>query len=248
MKKIFIFLSVSILALNLMSQDWRKGRYLHTVPEYLVSVNTHAKMVMGDNAMLNPWGYGFTLEYLYKTGRPKDMLVSVAHGVGGHLGLSYFPGLVITQEAIGAYNPIRFDKFNSYNYMPIMATYNLFITTGLSHFIIGIDAGVNMMIRERDNKEGNYVSFHDSELNALEITRFLPSFSGYLGYSYELSTNFRLKAKVGVDYIMGYEYDGYREEYSLNEDGTVTSKIFRGHMTASGLLNLSASIGVAYSL
>lgn len=247
MKKIFIFLSVFLITFNLMADDWRMGKYLKTVPEYFLSVNANGKKMIGTNSELNPWGYGFTIEYLYKTGRKSDVKTSVAHGIGGHLGFSYFKGVDVTQEAIGANNPMSFDKFNSYNYMPIMLTYNFFITSGSSHFILGLDAGVNMMIREKDYKEEDFVTRYDG-LNSYKITRFIPSASGYIGYMYELTTNIRIKGKVGADYIMGYKFDGFKEEYILNNSNQLVSKEFRGKVETKGLINVSASIGLAYSL
>lgn len=254
MKKIFTFLLVSILAINVMAFDWRDGKYLVNPPEYLFSINPHGKMMLGDNAELNPWGFGFTMDYLYKTGRKQGYTVSTAHGVGGHLGLTYFRGVNIDYAAVGALNMVTFDKYNSYNYVPIMLTYNFFITAKRSHYILGVDAGVNMMIRERDYFDGEELIFYDGEgLNPYDVTRFLPTASAYFAYMYELTTNIRLKAQVGADYIMGYKFDGKKEIHTIHVDEdtgviTPTSQIIRHKMETDHLLNLSISLGFVYSL
>lgn len=248
MKKVFIFLSVCLLAFSVSADDWRTGRYMNPVPEYLLSVNLDGKMMMGKNADLNPWGYGFSVEYLYKTGRKRNMAVSTAHGFGGHIGMSYFNGLNIPFDAIGANNPVAFYKYESFSYVPAMITYNLFITNKRSHYIVGVDAGINLMIGERDFKKGDFVTYYNGE-NEIKLTHVLPSFSGYLGYMYELSPNLRLKGKIGVDYIMGYTFDGITSTYFKDPiTGQVVYGTRTGDFTAGGLLNLSASFGLVYSL
>ncbi|MBP1629560.1 MAG: hypothetical protein H6Q15_453 [Bacteroidetes bacterium] len=247
MKKVFIFLSVCMLAFSVSADDWRTGRYMNPVPEYLLSVNLDGKMMMGKNADLNPWGYGFSVEYLYKTGRKRNMVVSTAHGFGGKIGMSYFRGTDIPKDAVGSNNPVIFDQYKSFNYVPIMLSYNLFITHKRSHYILGVDAGINLMIRERDYADSTITYFNGE--NEIKLTRVLPSFSAYFGYMYELSPNLRLKGKVGMDYTMGYVFDGRTPTYTI---APITGQIIYGSKdrdyTTSGLLNLSASFGLVYSL
>lgn len=245
MKRAITFFMLSLLAISVFSQDWRRGKYKTTPPEYLVMLNADAKVMMGVNSELNPWAYGFTAGYQYMTGKKKGYITS-SHGLGGYIGLINFIGSKTDVLPIGAPHNITFYQYNTFNYVPIMLSYNYYLIRNKKMYFLGVDLGTQMMIKERDYKD-ELISYYDGD-NKINITRFLPSAKAYIGYMYQISTDFRLRAQVGADYIMGYTFDAkipftYRDEEGKYREGKLVGK-----KKTQGLLNISASIGVVYSL
>ncbi|MDR0970979.1 MAG: hypothetical protein LBM25_01165 [Bacteroidales bacterium] len=245
MKRVIIFFFVSFVALSLFSQDWRRAKYMMPVPEYLVSLNVGGKMMLGENADLNPWGMGFNASYQYKTGK-KEGLLTVGHGFGGSIGLTYFPGKSVRLESIGLPWDSKFTSYYSFSYVPIMLSYNFYLIHNNANFFIGIDAGVQMMIREKDYK--NTIISYYVGTNDIAITHFLPSGSLYLGCMYEISTNWRIQARVGAEYVHGYTFDATTPFYYRDIDGNYVQSSSFGKLKTKPLLNVFASVGVTYSL
>lgn len=245
MKRAITFFILSLLAVSVFSQGWRSGRYKTTPPEYLVILNADTKLMMGPNSELNPWGYGFTAGYQYMTGKKKGYITS-SHGFGGYLGLIHFVNSKTDVLPVGSPHNLTFYEYNNFNYVPIMLSYNYYMIRNKSIYFVGADLGVQMMIKERDYKD-EIISYYDGE-NKINITRFLPSAKAYIGYMYQISTDFRLRAQVGADYIMGYTFDAKIPFTYRDEEGNYLEGQLVGKKKTQGLLNISASIGVVYSL
>lgn len=245
MKKILFFFLINIVTINAFSQDWRKGSYMEAPPEYFIMLNLDGSMMMGQNADLNPMGYGFTVGYQYKTGRKKGY-TTTAHGLGGYLGYTYHRGANFDIEPIGTSYPLTFSKHNSFGYIPVMASYNFYITKKKMHYFLGLDAGIQMMVREKDYKN-ELISYYNVE-NEIKINHVLPNAKAYFGIMYELNTDLRLRAQVGADYTGGYTFEAMTPFYYRDRAGKTVISETSGKVKTQGLLNISASIGVAYSL
>ncbi|MBP6429150.1 MAG: hypothetical protein KA273_02000 [Bacteroidales bacterium] len=245
MKKILFFFLINIIAISAFSQDWRRGNYMDAPPEYFVMLNLDGNMMMGQNADLNPIGYGFTVGYQYKTGRKKGF-TTTAHGLGGYLGYTYHRGSNFNVEPIGTPYSLTFSKYNSFGYVPVMLSYNFYITKNRMHYFLGLDAGIQIMIREKDYKN-ELISYYNAE-NEIKITHVLPSAKAYFGGMYELNRDIRLRAQVGVEYVGGHTYDAMTPFYYRNQAGRAILVESSGKITTQGLLNVSASVGVVYSL
>jgi len=246
MKKILFFFLINIIAISAFSQDWRKGNYMEGPPEYFVILNMEGKMMMGENAELNPMGYGFTAGYQYKTARKKGY-TTTAHGLGAYLGYTYHRGVNIDFEAIGTPSTLTFSKYNSFGYVPIMLSYNFYITKNKMHYFLGLDAGIQMMIREKDYKN-DYISYYNVE-NEIKITHVLPAAKVYIGGMYEINRDFRLRAQIGADYTGGHTFnDALTPFYYRDRQGNPVLSQTIGIIKTQGLLHLTASIGFAYSL
>ncbi|MCK9162795.1 MAG: hypothetical protein WCR29_00750 [Bacteroidales bacterium] len=245
MKKILFFFLINIVAINVFSQDWRKGNYMATPPEYFIMLNTEGNMMMGQNADLNPLGYGFNVAYQYKSGRKKGY-TTTAYGLGLYLGYTYFKGANFDVEPIGTPYNLTFSKYNSFGYVPVMLSYNFYITKNKMHYFLGLDAGIKMMLREKDYKN-ELISYYNAE-NEIKITHVLPCAKAYIGGMYELNRDIRLRAQVGVDYTGGHTFEAMTPFYYRNQSGKPILSETSGKVTTQGLLNIFASIGVAYSL
>lgn len=245
MKKIFIFLMINVVAISMFAQDWRKGNYRNSPPEYLILVNVDGKKMMGENSDLNPWGYGFTAGYQYKTPRKKGSLTT-AHGFGGYLGFIHYSASDITSDAIGTSYTLAFSSYKNFSYVPMMLSYNFYLTHKKMYYFVGLDLGVQMMIGERDYKR-TMTSYYNGE-NEIKISRFLPSGKIYLGAMYEINQDFKLRAQVGLDYINGYKFDAVTPFFYRDRQGNIVEKSPTGEIPTVGLMNLSASIGFVYSL
>lgn len=245
MKKFFIFFLISFAALSAFSQDWRRGNYMAPPPEYFVMVNIDGKMMMGQNADLNPMGYGFTIAYQYKTGKKKGYLTS-AHGFGGYLGYIYYKGAEFEVEPIGTPYNLTFSKHNSFGYVPIMLSYNFYLTHKKIHYFIGLDAGFQLMIREKDYKN-LLISYYNAE-NEINVSHFLPSGKVYLGAMYEINRDFRIRGQVGLDYVNGYTFEAMTPFYYRDQRGNIIESTTSGKVKTQGLFNITASVGLVYSL
>ncbi|MDD4529748.1 MAG: hypothetical protein PHX48_07720 [Bacteroidales bacterium] len=245
MKKLLFFFLINIVAISAFSQDWRKGNYMTSPPEYFVMVNLDGKMMMGVNKDLNPMGYGFTAGYQYKTGRKKGY-VTTAHGLGGYLGYIYYRGSNFDVEPIGTPYSLTFSKYNSFGYVPVMLSYNFYITKKKMHYFIGLDAGIQLMIREKDYKN-QLISYYNAE-NEITINHVLPSGKVYLGAMYELNRDFRLRCQVGLDYVTGHTFEAMTPFFYRDEQGNTVLHQASGKITTQGLFNVSASVGLVYSL
>jgi hypothetical protein len=245
MKKIFIFLMINIVAISMFAQDWRKGNYRNSPPEYLVMVNVDGKMMMGENSELNPLGYGFTAGFQYKTPRKKGSLTT-AHGFGGYLGFIHYSASDITSDAIGTSYTLDFSSYKNFSYVPMMLSYNFYLTHKKMYYYVGLDLGAQMMIGERDYKR-TMTSYYNGE-NEIKISRFLPSGKIYLGAMYEINQDFKLRAQIGLDYIDGYKFDAITPYFYRDINGAIKENRPVGEIPTAGLMNLSASIGFVYSL
>lgn len=245
---ILFFFLISIVTISAFSQDWRKGKYMANPPEYFVMVNAEAKMNMGTSAELNPWGYGFNLAYQYKTRRKKGN-VTTASGLGANLGYFHYPGMSIKQSSIGTSYLLDFDKYKSFDLIPIMLSYNFYISKNRMHYFLGLDLGVQLMLREKDFKYTELITSYYNGENEVRLTHVLPSGKAYFGMMYELNQDFRLRGQVGVDYTMGHKFEAvtpFMYFDGINKD--LKKKYPIGEMPAFGMMNIFASIGVVYSL
>jgi hypothetical protein len=253
MKRTLIFFVANLLAISAFSQDWRDASYMRNPTENFISVNAVGEMMMGDCSDLNPYGYGFTVNYQFKTKR-KPGNYSLAQGFGGYLGLTFYHGKNVNNNSFGTSYVYDFSKYEDFALIPMMLSYNVYLTHKKFHYFVGIDAGAKMMLKERDYKQEEMIHFYNED-NDLKITRFLPSGKIYIGAMYELNQDFRLRAQIGYDYTFGYKFDAVSPFY-YSYDGLTGSTENRndvyaapvGEIKTSPMKNLSISIGMAYSL
>ena len=245
MKKVLFFFLISIVAINAFSQDWRKGKYMEAPPEYYIMLNAEGRMMMGQNADLNPIGYGSTFAYQYKT-RRKPGLNTTAHGIGGYLGYIYYRGSNFDIEPIGTPYSLTFSKYNSFGNIPVMASYNFYISYKKMHYFFGLDAGIQIMVRERDYKN-ELISYFNVE-NEIKLTHILPSCKAYFGGMYELNRDLRLRGQIGLEYTHGYTFEAMTPFYYRDQYGKPVLSETSGKVSTQGLFNISASIGIVYSL
>ncbi len=268
MKRVFYIVSILCVAtfmplLSSAKGDWRQGIWNRNVSENLFSINVEAIPVITD-AFKNttPWAAGFNLGYEHKM-RPSIIHGKVSFGYGGHIGLSRYFGKSITTTVIGHELHQRWDKYKSYSEIPILLDFNMFLNLKRSNIFLGVSAGVNLMLGERDaslnqigpsatkdleemyafsyGKDIDVVSIQLNE-NNVSLTRVIPTFRVQLGYTYELSQDWALRIKAGLDYQMQYddEYKGFHLDADYYD-------FYHSHESPQ-MLNPFFSVGLVYSL
>ncbi len=256
-----VALSASLTSLA--SGDWRKGIWNRDVSENLLSLNIEALPIITE-AFKNttPWAGGFNLGYEYKM-RPSIIHNKISFGLGGHIGVSRYFGKSISTPVYGHNLDQFWDHYKSYTEIPIMLDANVYWNFKRSNLFIGVSAGINLMLGQRDaslemidtintkdfedayklthNKEVDMISIQ-KDANNVALNHILLTFRGMIGYTYELSQDWSLRVKAGVEYQGKYsdEFKGYHID---------SDYIDRYHNEDSpSMLNPFFSIGIVYSL
>lgn len=253
MKRTLVFFVINLIAVAAFSQDWRDASYMRNPTENFVFFNATGDMILGDCSSLNPYGYGFTVNFQHKTKRQPGNF-SFAQGFGGYIGLSFYHGKNISDNSFGTAYVYDFTKYQDFALVPMMLSYNIYLTHNKWHYFVGIDAGAKMMMKERDYKQEDITYFYNGD-NELKVTRFLPACKVYLGAMYEINQDFRLRAQIGYDYTLGYKFDAVTPFYysydDLSGSDAARSDVYatpKGQIKTSPMKNISIAIGLAYSL
>lgn len=268
MKKIFFLGAIFFIALfagqtSQAKGDWRKGIWNRDVSEHLVGVNIEAIPVITE-AFKNttPWAAGFNAGYEYKM-RPSIIHNQVSFGFGGHLGVSRYFGKDINTTVVGHQLDQRWDSYKSYTEIPLLLDLNMYLNFKRSNLFLGVSAGINFMMGERDaslnqigpsstkeleeqyllqfGKDVDIISIQLND-NNVSLTHVIPTFRAMLGYTYELSADWRLRFKAGVEYQMKYsdEYKGFHLDSDYYD-------YYHKH-DSPAMLNPFVSVGFLYSL
>lgn len=243
--------------------DWREGVFNRDVSEHLIIVNAQFVPVI-TKAFKNTTncGLGFTAGYEYKL-RPSIIHNQISFGFGGFIGIFRYFGKSIDLTAVGNDTDKQWDKYKSYTEIPLMLTANVYYNIGRSNIFLGIGAGINLMLGEKDarvdtigptttsvledtynlsyGRDVNIISIQKDE-NNVSLNHVIPTLRFEVGYMYEISPDFRLRAEVGLEYQAKYfdEYKGFRLDHNYYQ-------YYHQHDSPSSL-NPYISIGVAYSL
>lgn len=243
--------------------DWRQGIYNRDVNENLLMVNVEVIPVITE-AFKNttPWAAGFTAGFEHKM-RPSTISSRFSFGLGAHLGVTRYFGKDIETPTIGTELNQTWDKYKSYTDIPLLIDFNFYYNLRRSNIFIGCAAGVNFMLGERDaalnsigpsprtdleeayssafGKDVTIISIQ-KDANNVSLNHVIPTFRFQLGYMYELSTNWRIRALVGAEYQMKYsdEYSGFRVDANYIE-------LYHDHDSPASL-NPFIAVGLSYSL
>lgn len=243
--------------------DWREGIWNRDVSENLIIINAEAIPVISSVFKpTTPWGLGFTAGFEHKM-RPSIIHGKVTFGYGIHSGVTRFFGKRINVSAHGNEVEQTWDKYKSYTDIPVLLDLNMYYNKKRSNLFIGISAGINLMIGERDaaiynddasvaegagniaqlanEKNADIVSIQITD-NNLSLNHVIPTFRLQVGYMYELTQDLRLRFQAGIDYQMKYfdEYKGLR----VNENYI---SIYHQH-DSPAMLSPFVTIGLVYSL
>ncbi|MDR1006127.1 MAG: hypothetical protein LBL74_04610 [Bacteroidales bacterium] len=258
MKRIFLYFTLVFVGINAVQAqaDWRRGKWYKDIPENFLTIDLGGSYVITTNFKdMNPFAVSAQVGYQHKV-RPfvKNRL---SFGFGGNIGYSYYPANEI--KALTA--DIKIGDYKSFHYIPIMLNATLYFNMRTSYIYFGIDAGISLMLCERDFQD-NYNTFlidtmgieipvphaatyfaDAKEDNPLALTHVIPTAKAYFGFMKELNENWRLRISAGVQYTMGYDlsykqvlYDGTRHD--------VEKSVIKTKDCIDPFLN----IGIVYSL
>ena len=186
--------------------DWREGQWKRNVPEHLLSVNIAGSYTITPNYVnTNPFGAGLTLGYQYKT-RGWKLNPQFTTSFGGYSGVLFYRGASVERNAEGARHEIIIDRLKTYTYVPLMLNANIHYDFNKTSIYLGVDAGVNMMIGEKDFEQESII-YIQKNFDEIKVTRFVPTAKAKLGFMQEVSPNIRLKFNAGISYEMGYKDD-----------------------------------------
>ncbi len=186
--------------------DWRNAQWNRHVPEHLLSVNIAGSYTITQNYVnTNPFSAGLTLAYQYKLRHWKTN-PNFTTSFGGYSGVLFFRGASVERNAEGARHEIIIDRFKSYTYVPLMLNANIHYNIKNTSIYLGIDAGVNMMIGEKDFELDNVI-YIQKNFDEIKVTRFIPTAKAKLGFMQDITPRFKLKFHAGVAYEMGYKDD-----------------------------------------
>jgi len=240
--------------------DWRTGDYRRRVSENIITLDAEANMNMLSNfENTNPWGAGFRIGFEHKM-RPSSISSRFTIGYGLQLGVSRYFGKDIKVEALGSHDLIKRDAYKSYTEIPFLLNFNWYYNFNRSSISLGLSAGVNFMIGQRDltldyiyinehfgistdNEEFiNYSASVQKDENNVSLTHVRPTARVVLGYMTELSEDWRLRVQAGAEYKMQYDdkYSGYYLDKGYIE------QYHEG--TSKANLAPFLSIGLGYSL
>lgn len=240
--------------------DWREGIWNRKVKENYITLDFEVSPNMVSNLkQTNAWGGGIRAGFEHKT-RPSTISSNFSIGYGFHIGLSRYFGKKINVEAVGSHDKIRRDSYKSYSEIPLMLDFNYYYNFGKNSASIGLSAGVNLMLGQRDvaldyvvveeyfgmstdNIEfEDYTASKQKDESNVSITHVRPTGRINLGYMRELSENWRFRAQAGLEYQMKYEdkYSGY-----FNGSGYI-EQFHEG--TSKANVNPFFSVGLVYSL
>ncbi|MDO5760574.1 MAG: hypothetical protein Q4Q06_06070 [Bacteroidota bacterium] len=241
--------------------DWRMGDYKRRVTENFLTLDFEGNMnMLSSFENTNPWGAGLRLGFEHKV-RPSAISSRYTMGYGVQLGVNRYFGKDIKVGALGSHDLVKRDSYKSYTEIPLLLNFNWYYNFNRSSISLGVAAGVNFMLGERDlaldyvvveeyfgmstdNIEfADYVaSKQQQEDNTVSLTHVRPTARAVLGYMVELSPDWRLRAQAGVEYQMQYEdkYSGYYIDKGYIE------QFHEG--TSKANITPFLSIGFAYSL
>ena len=161
--------------------DWRSAQWNRHVPEHLLSVNIAGSYTITQNYVnTNPFSAGLTLAYQYKLRHWKTN-PNFTTSFGGYSGVLFFRGASVERNAEGARHEIIIDRFKSYTYVPLMLNANIHYNIKNTSIYLGIDAGVNMMIGEKDFELDDII-FIQKNFDEIKVTRFIPTAKAKLGF------------------------------------------------------------------
>ncbi|MDR0789810.1 MAG: hypothetical protein LBO06_03330 [Bacteroidales bacterium] len=257
MKRVVLCLVLAVVGLNVAQaqRDWRRGTWQKDIPEHFLTIDLGGNYVITSNFKeMNPFAINAQVGYQYKV-RPfvKNRL---GFAFGGYVGYSYYP----SNDIVATSADIVQGSYKSFSYVPIMLNANLYYNMKTSYIFLGIDAGINLMLCERDF-QGEYITYHMDTLgvkipdvhdvtyfpvakedNPLTLSRVVPSAKVYLGYMKELNANLRLRFKAGVEYNMGYEFD-YQ---AIMLDGSIQP--MTGTIKTVDCIDPFVTVGIVFSL
>lgn len=248
MKKTSIFLAFAILfSINLFAQqggDWRTGKWHRNFPEHLLTLHASSTQTITQQSVTNPWSIGVNVGYENRI-RPYNKNNQVSLGWGVHSGIQIYPGVSIKHNATGSNEEVKFGKYRTYGYVPLMVSASMYITTrSTTSFFLQLAAGANMLLGQRDFAyEENIIYIQKDPANSVKLSHFIPSARFLIGFMTELTPNIRFRGSFGAQYEMGYtdEYRGYCDE---NGGFTAEESVFTNDPTLSTVVEL----GLAFSL
>lgn len=247
MKKTSIFLAFAILfSINLFAQrggDWRTGKWHRNFPEHLLTLHASSTQTATQQSITNPWSIGVNVGYENRI-RPYNKNNQVSLGWGVHSGIQIYPGVSIKHNATGSNEEVKFGKYRTYGYVPLMVSASMYITTRpTTSFFLQLAAGANMLLGQRDFAyEENIIYIQKDPANSVKLSHFIPSARFLIGFMTELTPNIRFRGSFGAQYEMGYtdEYRGYCDE---NGGFTAEESVFTNDPTLSTVVEL----GLAFS-
>jgi hypothetical protein len=248
MKKTSIFLAFAMLfSINLFAQqggDWRTGKWHRNFPEHLLTLHASSTQTITQQSVTNPWSIGVNVGYENRI-RPYNKSNQVSLGWGVHSGIQVYPGVSIKHNATGSNEEVKFGKYRTYGYVPLMVSASMYITTRpTTSFFLQLAAGANMLLGQRDFAyEENIIYIQTDPANSVKLSHFIPSARFLIGFMTELTPNIRFRGSFGAQYEMGYtdEYRGYCDE---NGGFTAEESVFTNDPTLSTVVEL----GLAFSL
>ena len=124
-----------------------------------------------------------------------------------------------------------------------MLTANLHYDFKRTSIYLGVDAGANLMIGEKDFEKDGAI-FLQKNTDELRITRFVPSAKVKFGMTQELSPVIKLRFQAGVQYEMGYD-DDYNGVYF---NGGFDPDLKKTSFGNDDSIDPFAEIGIVFSL
>jgi hypothetical protein len=230
MKKIFIFLSlVMLFSISVFAQrggDWRTGKWRRDFPENLLNISASSNLIASHQSVTNPWGFGVNVGYQNRV-RPYSKTRTSTWGWGFHTGIHVYPGLNIRHSATGASEEVKFGKYKTYTYVPLMGSIvGYLITRPTASLFMEISAGGNIMLGQKDFSTGGRIYVQEDPANSIKVTHFIPTVKCLVGFKTEISTNIRFRGVVGYQgELFGYTdtYSGYYVNGAYKERETVFS-------------------------
>lgn len=240
--------------------DWRIGDYRRKVTENFISFDVEAMPVIATEFKeTTPWAAGLRIGFEHKT-RPSSISSRFSIGYGGHIGVNRYFGQEIEVSAIGNPNAIARDKFKSYTEIPAMLDFNWYYNFHRSNISLGLSAGVNILLGERDATVSEFDSIYvpsimadaleslgyiasvQQNANNVVVSHIIPTARVLLGYMFEMSQDWRLRIQAGMEYQMKYA-DEYKGMYL---DTDYLEFYHKGDSPAA--LNPFVSVGLIYSI
>lgn len=200
------FSNSSSIKTEIKTPDWRYAQWNRHVPEHLLAINIAGSYTITQNYVnTNPFGAGLTLAYQYKLRHWKTN-PNFTTSFGGYSGVLFYRGASVERVAEGARHEIIIDRLKSYTYVPLMLNANIHYNFKKTSIFFGIDAGVNMMIGEKDFELDDII-YIQKNFDEIKVTRFIPTAKAKLGFMQDISPRMKLKFNAGVAYEMGYKDD-----------------------------------------
>ncbi|MDR1847425.1 MAG: hypothetical protein LBR17_04845 [Bacteroidales bacterium] len=229
MKRIILISLLAFVGLNVAQaqRDWRQGMWNKNIPEHFLTFDVGGSYAITANYKdMNPFAVNAQVGYQYKIRPFVKNRLGVA--LGASIGYAYHP----SNDYYSIDGSIKLGEYKSYHYIPVMLNANLYYNMRTAYIYLGIDAGVNLQLCEKDY-QGEYITTRidttvmvdtfivtqtsipnnvtyfasAKEGNPLALSHIVPSAKVYLGFMKELTTNLRLRFRAGIEYNMGYELE-----------------------------------------